>query len=107
MLGDRVAEMAHPIEGEEPDAQGVHVVLVADALQEVIVGASVDVVVDALIELDELAHVGGYRDGVKVGDELIDDFEVVVGAPLVELLPAAASLAELLRTNATGAVAVG
>ena len=29
VLGDRVLEVHDPVEGEEPDAQGVHVVLVA------------------------------------------------------------------------------
>ena len=56
--------------------------LVADVLQEVVVGAAIDVVMDALVELDELAHVRGHGHGVEVGDELVDDLEVLVGAPL-------------------------
>ena len=56
--------------------------LVAHVLQEVVVGAAVDVVMDALVELDELAHVRCHRDRIEVGDELVDHLEVLLGTPL-------------------------
>ena len=82
MLGHRVLEVHDPVEGEEPDTQGVHVVLVAHRLEEVVVRAVVHVVVDALIKFDEGAHVRGGGDRVDVGEEDVDDDQVVVGTPL-------------------------
>src|SRR5437867_2509906 len=50
-------ETGHAIEGQEPDAQCEHVILVQRLLEKRVVGAAVDVPVDALVELDQRALV--------------------------------------------------
>ena len=58
MLPDRVLQARDAVEREEPDPEGEDVVLVQRLLEERVVGALVDVAVDALVEVDERALVG-------------------------------------------------
>ncbi len=82
MLGHRITQVADAVEGEEPDAQGVHVVLNTYALEEVVVSAAVDVMVDALVEFDEDTHIGIVGICVDGGKEVIDDLEILNGPSL-------------------------
>ena len=59
VLGDGVVEPRDAVEREEPDPQGEGVVLVQGRLDVRVVGAAVDVAVDALVELDQRPLVAG------------------------------------------------
>ncbi len=82
MLGDRVVEPGDTIESEEPDAQGQRVVLGQRRLEVRVVSAAVDVVVDALVELDQLALVARRGDQGELGEERAGDLDVVGIRPL-------------------------
>src|SRR5688500_10471056 len=57
VLLDRVSEACDSIEHEEPDPKSQHVVLLERRLEERIVGARIDLSMDALVEIDERALV--------------------------------------------------
>ena len=65
VLDDGVLQVRDGRQGEEPDAQGVGVVAVEVAREVGVVRAAVDALVDALVELDEVA-------GVDLGAERVD-----------------------------------
>ncbi len=79
VLGDGVVEPGDAVEREEPDPQRQRVVLVERRLDERVVGAAVDVAMDALVELDQRALVApclGERR--QLGEERARDLAVVV-----------------------------
>ena len=78
VLGDGVVQPGDPVEREEPDAERQRVALVQRRLDERVVRAAVDVPVDALVELDQLALVAGRGDGGQLGEERLDDRPVGV-----------------------------
>ena len=69
VLEHGIGQARHSFQGEEPDAEGVHVVLVEHRLEESVVRGRVDETVDSLVELDQLATLGDRGGVVELGEQ--------------------------------------